>query len=196
MKTLKFISLLLSIALLSSIAKANSSAFFSGGGKEVIFFMSFDCGACYESSLLVSAWSEINKDVDVKYIPIFNRKPWRASARLYFLVELTKSNHLITRSKRLSTVFSLARQEALLDDKQYMMTLLKKYGMEFTVYEFSQLWNASTIMMHSATEITNSINIDHAEVPFIRISNKEDASYFIKATDVEVMLKALNKEFS
>jgi hypothetical protein len=196
MKTLKFISLLLSVTLLSSIVKANSGAFFSDRGKEVILFISFDCGTCYEPTLLVSAWSEIKKDVDVKYIPVFNRNQWQASARLYFLVELTKSNHLITRSKRLSTVFSLARKEELLDDKRYMMTLLKKYGMELTVYEFNQLWDASTIMMHSATEITNSINVDHTEIPFIRISNKADSSYFIKATNVEVMIKVLNKEFS
>jgi hypothetical protein len=195
MKTLQFISLFLSVMLLSSMVKADSHSLFFGDGKEVVVFLSFECDACYEASLFVSAWSEIKKEVDVKYVPVFNSKQWQASARLYFLVELTKSSHSITRSKRLSTVFALVRQEALVDDRQYMMTLLKKYGMEFTVYEFSQLWDASTIMMNSATEIINSVNLDHAEVPFIRISNKVDASYFIEATNIEVMLKTLNKEF-
>ncbi|MCP4258491.1 MAG: hypothetical protein GY774_13475 [Planctomycetes bacterium] len=163
--------------------------------KEVVLFFSYKCNSCYQTSAYLSAWDLQRDDVRVRRVPVFSGETWRAEARLFFLLELSKDRYPLTGFKRRQAAFSLAQTEDMVDSKEYFLSLFRRHGMEFTALEFSQWWDASSVMMLSTQEILEEVSIFHSEVPFVRVnvSGNNEAVYY-SGEDPQGLIRQLNKK--
>jgi len=159
--------------------------------KEVILFFSLACNSCYYPGVLIQSLKLSMPSVRFLKVPVFYGDKWRAEARLYFLLNLSSENYILSDLNKIKSSYSISQMNTLVDDKEAMFTLLKKYGMKFTALEFSRWWSDSELMMLSAQDIINESGLLSHQIPSVRVYNKGKGVTYYDARDFEALLKQL-----
>lgn len=197
MKNLKRISLFFGAALLlCGTLQSRADTLFDGEEKEVVYFFSYHCGACYESSTYVRAWSALFPNQRVRRVPVFSGEQWRSGARLFFLLELSKKKYPLTDFDREKAAYALVGQweKPPVTATDYM-DMLRAYGMKFSASEFASWWNASGVLMKDSEDILQVARLEsqNMNVPFVRVSSEiETQPVYIDFSNPEAAVPALN----
>ncbi len=193
MQSLRFISVSILINLLMCMPSWANSIF--GEKKEVVFFFSYHCTVCYESSIYLSAWDHLNPKIKVRKVPVFSDVQWRQGARLHFLLHFSKTNHLLKRFELERHLYGILSQEGSFDDvKSEYVKLLKKYGLPFTAEEFHGWWVKSEQMMNYAKGILDETNDGSKGMspPFVRIAIEGRLPVYVDASDPQFVVAQIN----
>lgn len=159
--------------------------------KEVALFYSMACASCLESLLLINKLKPFYKDVEFVSVPFFTKDKWRAEARLSILLNLSSTNYVLSYDKRVSSGFSISLINELKDDKRYMLSLLRSYGMKFTIKSFNDWWRESEKLINSADTMIDEIGVTSNQIPVIRVYNGAGGVDYYDASDSILLLKQL-----
>lgn len=197
MKNLSRINIFFCAVLLLFVSQpSRANALFGGELKEVVYFFSYHCSACYESSTYVRAWSALFPNQRVRRVPVFSGKQWRAGARLFFLLELSKKKYPLTDFDREKAAYALVGQwDQQPETASDFLDLLRAYGMQFSASEFADWWKISSVLMKDAEDIlqTARLESENMNVPFVRVSPQEGATpVYIDFSNPEAAIPVLN----
>lgn len=166
---------------------------------EVIHFFSYECGTCYEKDVYLSAWSAV-QGIKVRRIPVFTEEQWKKSARLFFLIELSKGNYSLSDFERIKVGYSLSLGGGLnkINDITDYSKMLKEKGMVFSNLELSQWWEKSSLAMKDTKSIIKKVEKEsrkHA-LSMVRVSSQNTPPVYIDFDDPKLTIKLINREIS
>jgi hypothetical protein len=185
LKPLKQISMLLMLSLCFFFSATSHSAAAISDDKEILYFFSYHCGECYKQQPYVSILNLALKshDVDITPIPLLNNQNWRSSARLYYLLSLSKEHYALSSLAREKAGFALILERPNIDYNAQIeyMNLFKDFGMKFSILDFSNWWKNSEILL-SDTELLISQFEDELGYELtpgmLRVSRGQDSHWF------------------
>jgi hypothetical protein len=197
MRNLLLISILFVSQFVAAQEDRSLGPLLSNAEREIVLFFSPNCDSCYRPVMLTSAWRAMNPSVSVRMLPVHNGGDLQVGARLYLMVEISKSSHELSHSKRIKTVFALLRENPDLEDSITSFSkLFKKHGLHFNNIQFVRWWDASSVMLADIKLILSEINVKITEIPFARVySNSSDEPFFVQANDVKEYFALINGEF-
>lgn len=182
--------------MLSTSLQSYADTLFGGEEKEVVYFFSYHCGSCYESSTYVRAWSSLFPDQRVRRVPVFSGEQWRSGARLFFILELSKKKYPLTDFDREKAAYALVGQwEKSPATATDYMDMLRAYGMQFSASEFADWWKLSSVLMKDAEDILRVARLEseNMNVPFVRVSSvAEKTPVYIDFSNPESAIPVLN----
>ena len=166
---------------------------------EVIHFFSYECGACYEKDVYLSAWSAV-QGIKVRRIPVFTKEQWKKSARLFFLIELSKGKYSLSNFERIKVGYSLSSGNDLnkMNDITDYSRMLKDKGMVFSNLELSQWWEQSSLAMKDTEFIIKTVEKESSKpaLSMVRISYPNNPPVYINFDDPKLTIKLINREIS
>lgn len=178
---------------LSFNALGKESAAWIAENSEIVYFFSLECGACYKHEPYVSLLKlKTAKHASLYKIPLSTSTAKVAGKRLYFLLMLSQRNYNLTPLEVSRAAYSLLldNPNTKVDDANEYKALLKKYGMQFSDFEFNKWWASSSVLINDSLQLENKANEEKGSVApgDIRVVVEDKVYWFFLSEDKPLVI--------